>query len=395
MKTKFLSILFLTFAIIIIQSCTDDIERTVNNYTQEEFAILSESLNIPTDVFDYTPDKPGVFENVNNSGFFDIKDERENHLATLGRVLFYDTKLSLNNSVSCGSCHLQSLAFADDKSLSEGFDGELSLRNSLPLGNTIGFEEAYGGGSFSSSRAQFGWDEANISISSQSRAAITSNLEMGMHNMKEVKDKLSSINYYPILFNKAFDNKNVTEKGILDALDAFVNSISSTNSKFDKAAKQSGGHISELTTPFAEFTANENAGKTLYNNNCASCHSFDHNKTSIAIANNGLDLVYEDKGVGARTGHKSKNGVFKVPFLRNIELTGPYMHDGRFATLEEVVDFYSENIADHDNLHFSLKQNNKAKKFNFTKYQKESLVAYLKTLTDDKLLEDEKWSDPF
>ena len=146
---------------------------------------------------------------------------------------------------------------------------------------------------------------------------------------------------------------------------------------------------------FVGYTAQENIGKTLYMDNCASCHSFDHQFTEVATANNGLDINYEDKGVGEHSSDPSKIGVFKVPFLRNIELTGPYMHDGRFATLDDVINHYSEGIQNHDNLHNNLRSGDVAKKMNFTDDDKASLKAYLLTLTDKEVIADVKFSDPF
>ncbi len=129
--------------------------------------------------------------------------------------------------------------------------------------------------------------------------------------------------------------------------------------------------------------------------NCSRCHSTDHRLSAKAIANNGLDLVYEDKGVGARTGFSKENGVFKVPFLRNVELTAPYMHDGRFETIRDVINHYSEGIANHPNLDSNLNDGTKSKKMNFTEEEKNALEAYLLTLTDEELMADVRFSDPF
>jgi len=227
--------------------------------------------------------------------------------------LFYDNNLSINDAVSCASCHKQELAFADDVAFSEGFDGEITTRNSLPLGNTIGFETSYGG-SFAVERALFSWDEANENISTQSLAAITSTIEMGL-NMDQLLTKLNNEEYYRVLFKKAYGDDNVMSHRVLESIEEFVNGIVSSNSKFDKAAMNAHGN---LFSDFAEFSADENRGKALYMSNCASCHSQDHQFTEVAKANNGLDMVYEDKGVGARTLRNSDNGVFKVPFLRNL-----------------------------------------------------------------------------
>jgi len=370
---------------ISIQSCGDKIQNSYVDYTDEEFAVISKRLNLPSEVFEYSTEFKNNFF-IDNFGENDVKSRREDHKATLGRVLFYDNKLSINESISCASCHKQEIAFADDVAFSEGFDGELTTRNSLALGNTIGFETAYGGGG---RRALFSWDESNEDISSQSKAAIVSEIEMGL-DMATLIDRVENDEAYSILFTKAYGDKNIMQHRVLEAIEEFVNSIASAESKFDHESMKLG-----TASGFPGFTTQENLGRNLYNNNCATCHSFDHKFTSRAVANNGLDLVYEDKGLGARTLNSSENGVFKIPFLRNIEHTGPYMHDGRFETLREVIDHYNEGIVNHPNLDNQLRSAFGPKRMFFTEEQKLGLEAYLKTLTDEKLLADVRFSDPF
>ena len=373
---------------ISIQSCGDSIQESYNDYTEDEFAIISKRLNLPNEVFEYSTDFGNNFF-VEHFGEDDVKSRREDHKATLGRVLFYDNKLSINESISCASCHKQEAAFSDDVAFSKGFDGELTTRNSLPLGNTIGFETAYGGRGV---QALFSWDESNEDISSQSKAAIVSEIEMGL-DMATLVDRVENDEAYAILFTKAYGDKNIMQHRVLEAIEEFVNSIASAESRFDHESMKFGG---DVVSDFSGFTVQENIGRNLYNSNCASCHSLDHKFTSRAVANNGLDLEYEDKGIGARTKYSSDNGVFKIPFLRNIERTAPYMHDGRFETLRDVIDHYSEGIADHPNLDFELTNGSGSpKQMNFTEEEKEGLEAYLKTLTDEKLLADVRFSDPF
>ena len=387
MKNLLFGIIGLFLLAVSIQSCGDDIAETFKDYTDEEYAIISKRLNLPSEVLEYSTN----FENdffINHVGEEDIRSRRSDHKATLGRVLFYDKKLSINESISCASCHKQDLGFADDVAFSEGFGGELTTRNSLPLGNTIGFETAYGGGG---GRALFSWDESNIDIASQSKAAIISEIEMGL-DMATVVERIEKDEAYPILFNKVYGDSKIMEHRVLEAIEEFVNSIVSKESKFDE---QSMKHNGDILNNFDGYTQAENLGKNTYMQNCASCHSFDHMFTSRALANNGLDMEYADKGVGGRTNKPEENGVFKIPFLRNIELTAPYMHDGRFATLRDVIDHYSEGIANHPNLGNELKDGNQAKKMNFSEEQKEGLEAYLKTLTDDNLKGDVRFSDPF
>lgn len=387
MKKILLSMMGLVLLALGTQSCGDSLNETFRDYTDEEYALITQKLELPYELFDYsTSSENNFFEGETNDGSLIFR--RSNHKATLGRVLFYDNKLSINESISCASCHKQDLAFADDVAFSEGFDGQITTRNSLPLGNTIGFETAYGG---FNGRAQFSWDEANDNISQQSKAAILSEIEMGL-DMEKLVDRIQKDDIYPILFKKSYGDETIVEHRILDAIEAFVNSISSTNSKFDKELLKTNHNT---IVPFVGFTDQENLGKELYMDNCSSCHSRDHNFTSIAVANNGLDMEYEDKGVGGRTNNSFQFGVFKVPFLRNIELTAPYMHDGRFATLREVIDHYSDGIADHPNLHPNLKVGSTAMKMAFSEDEKQALEAYLKTLTDNSLMDEVKFSNPF
>lgn len=387
MKNLIFGFIGLSMLVISIQSCGDNIDETFKDYSDEDYAILSKRLNLPSEVYNYSANFEDDFF-INHSGEETVHSRRGNHKATLGRVLFYDNKLSINESVSCASCHKQELAFADDVAFSEGFDGELTTRNSLPLGNTIGFETAYGGGF---SRSLFSWDESNANISSQSKAAIISEIEMGM-DMPMLIDRIKKDEVYSILFEKTYGNTNIEEQQVLEAIEEFVNSIVSSESKFDHELMNSEGNI---FSDFSGFNKKENEGKNIYNLHCSSCHSSDHMFTSKAVANNGLDFFYEDKGIGARTNKSKDNGVFKIPFLRNIELTGPYMHDGRFETLREVIDHYSEGVLSHPNLDSKLKNGAFPKQLNLSEEQKVALEAYLRTLTDKTLLADVKFADPF
>ena len=133
----------------------------------------------------------------------------------------------------------------------------------------------------------------------------------------------------------------------------------------------------------------------MFNSRCSSCHGRSHTGVVVAASNNGLEVDYADQGKGKVTGRIEDMGVFKVPFLRNVALTAPYMHDGRFETLEEVIDHYSENIAPHQNLGEQLKHIWGPKVFNFEDHEKDALIAYLHTLTDDSMSTEKKYQNPF
>ena len=390
-KTVLSKTAFLFVLAVLMSSCLKDnvqIERTY--YTDAEYATIQNSgLNLPRDLVSYEVELPRHLKNMG------VQEPRiSNSKATLGRVLFYDQKLSKNESVSCASCHDQELAFSDKVRFSEGFDGELTPRNSLALASTVNFTSSYDGsvGSFGGA-AQFFWDERAGSIEEQSRLTIEDNIEMGM-DLDQLAVRLNQVDHYQILFRKAYGDETVTKDRIVNALSEFVNSFVSVNSKFDEGMAQHGNPHFD----FFNFTDSENRGRQLFNERCSGCHSADHSSLRIPTANNGLDLSYEDNGIGALTGFDFDDGRFKVPFLRNIALTGPYMHDGRFATLEEVIDHYSTGIKNHQNLDFQLRNPSnfeEAIKMNFSEQEKADLVAFLHTLTDDVFTQEEKFSDPF
>ena len=374
--------------LLFLAACTKDTQEIkVVHYEDEAFATISETLDLPAEPYDYSLALP-----LHLSGGAPPTSVSDD-VATLGRVLFYDTELSRNRSVSCASCHHQDKGFADDRALSEGFDGEETRRNSLALGATVSFRDTYGGGSsafIGGGGALFFWDERAHSIAEQSALTIADDIEMGM-DMQELTHRLEGTDYYPYLFRKAFGSEFIEPDRITQALEVFLNSVGAFNTKFDSGM----GQTNNQHVDFPNFSARENMGKMLYLNNCASCHGERLASTNLNVANNGLDMEYADKGVGERSSLVSDYGVFKVPQLRNIALTGPYMHDGRFETLEEVVDFYSDNIQNHANLHEFLKEGDEAKRFNFTSEEKAALVDFLHTLTDDAMATDVRFSDPF
>ena len=302
--------------------------------------------------------------------------------AALGRVLFYDKRLSANNTVSCASCHQPEHGFSDPAPLSTGFAGGLTGRNSMGLTSARYYL-----------RGSFFWDERAATLEDQVLLPIQNEVEMGL-TLTELVAKVSEEDYYAELFTAAFGNATVTSDRISRALAQFVRSIVSSNSKHDAG----------VAAGFSNFTAEELLGRQIFNSptgNCAACHGTDNFVPGNAVHNNGVENPSVDRGVGAITGNAADDGKFKVPSLRNIELTAPYMHDGRFATLEQVVEFYNSGVQAHPNLSAPLRNPpgtpgaGQPRRLNLTTTQKAALVAFLKTLTDRTVTEDPRFSDPF
>jgi cytochrome c peroxidase len=303
--------------------------------------------------------------------------------ATLGRVLFYDKRLSANNTVSCSSCHQAEHGFSDPRPLSTGFAGGLTDRNSMGLTSAKFYP-----------RRSFFWDERSATLEDQVLQPIQDAVEMGM-TLPGLVTKLSAETYYAQLFTDAFGSPNITSDRISRALAQFVRSIVSSQTKYDTG----------VATNFANFTAEENLGRQIFtgaigNATCLACHGTD-NFVPGNLNNNGIENPSIDRGVGAITGNPADDGKFKTGSMRNIALTAPYMHDGRFATLEQVVEFYNSGVTAHPNLSAPLRNPPGApnpgqpRRLNLTTAQKSALVAFLNTLTDTTVTTDPRFADPF
>lgn len=321
----------------------------------------------------------------------------------LGRVLFYDTQLSINDTIACASCHRQQKGFSDPRQFSRGFVGGYTMRNSMGLAN-LRYSRISGG------RPGFFWDERAASLEDQALMPIQDKVEMGM-KLPELESKLQQLPYYPPLFDAAFGSPDVKSQRVAKAIAQFIRSLVSFDSKFDRAAAAMGGD--NYSVEFKDFTAEENLGKSLFIDGingvaeigCAHCHvppTFGMAKSF----NNGLDFYYVDQGLGWREVAPndpftpSNDGKFKAPPLRNVALTAPYMHDGRFKTLEQVIEHYSSGVHPHVNLGLELNEEEPSEKlatsgFRLTERQKTALLAFLKTLTDDKFIADPRFADPF
>lgn len=378
---KKIKLLFgIAFAIVLMSSVLPNLPSIPFDYITLNLPAHFTSITVP--FADVTPYENTPSNNVaNNDG------------ATLGRVLFYDKNLSLNKTISCGSCHQQQFAFSDTAKHSLGFNGGTTRRHSMPLINTRWHQNG-----------KMFWDERAASLEAQVIMPIQDPVEMGL-TLSQMVQRVQQQTYYPQLFTNAFGDTAVTTQRISFALAQFVRSIVSHSSKYDIGRAQ----VTALNQTFPNFTTSENQGKNLYfrgiaagGGECFGCHTSEaFVNASFGPINNGIDSIsttdlgaFEPNGVDS-----TLIGRFKVSTLRNIALTAPYMHDGRFATLEDVIDHYSTGIKLHRNLspRFRDTINNVevAHKFNFTATQKIALVNFLKTLTDSTIITEVKWSDPF
>lgn len=299
--------------------------------------------------------------------------------ATLGRVLFHDTRLSLNNSTACATCHHQKNAFADPTRFSKGFEGNPVDRHAMTIVGT----RFYGPG-------RFFWDERARTLEDQVLMPIQSKVEMG-HELPRLMQTLSADKRYPDLYRKAFGSGDVTRERTARALAQFVRSLVSYRSKYDEGLAK----VNSVSDDFPNFTAQENRGKSVFMNRCANCHMQPGQSAHFFLTrprSNGLDasLRGKDGGVGDVTLRDDDLGTFKSPSLRNVAVTGPYMHDGRFATLEAVLDHYSRGVRNGPNVDGRARRAG-----NFNGSDRAALLAFLRTLTDHQLLADPKYSDPF
>lgn len=361
------------------------------------YRYADEHLDLPTHFVGIPGPLRGVTATDNTPADNPITDDG----ATLGRVLFYDVRLSGDNSVSCGTCHRQENGFAAPERLSIGIHGQPTERHSMALANARFYTSG-----------RFFWDERAATLEDQVLVPIQSTVEMGS-TIPELERELAGVDFYPPLFEAAFGSPEVTGERISKALSQFVRSMVSYRSKFDRAleAATAGGESTGRRgmmgmrgrggPPLQDFggvlTEEEERGLRLFahlpmdmgrSRGCDQCH-----QTVAQVMdrprNNGLDASSEeDAGAGA--------GRFKAPSLRNIAVRAPYMHDGRFETLREVVEFYNSGVQPHPDLDPVLRtRDGGARRLGLGEADIDALVAFLETLTDEAFLTDPRFADPF
>ncbi|MFK7922915.1 MAG: cytochrome-c peroxidase [Bacteroidia bacterium] len=334
----------------------------------------------------------------------------ETPVIELGRVMFYDKNLSANRTVSCASCHQQKHAFSDSTAFSTGVYGHKTLRNSYAIGTFLSFQNYYSTTlSSTATIPQLFWDNRATNAQDQIWETLANPHEMDT-DQELMLARINESEYYPILFGRVFDddswqnNRNQISAG----LHFFLNSLSTQDSRFDYEQKlmseQTSFKAEDFSRDFDSFSPSENLGKKLFLTHCASCHGrflgieVDRffSQSSLTATCNGLSEVYTDLGVGKIQNDADLDGFFKIPSLRNIEVTGPYMHDGRFASLKEVIQFYNTEVKAHKNLDPLLQDDKGAPiRLGLSESEVQALEDFLHTLTDESFLTDERWSDPF
>lgn len=281
----------------------------------------------------------------------------------LGKLLFFDPILSGDNTMSCASCHIQKFGFTDSTNrFSTGIDGLKGPRNSMPLFN-LGWAQ------------NFFWDGGAANLESQVVGPIQNPLEMH-EDIANAISELNSHPTYPAMFKKVFGGDKVTTSMLMRAIAQFERTMVSGNSRYDQYVRGE-----------TALTAQELRGLNLFSDmskgDCNHCHVLGGTFSDFEFRNTGLDSIAVDKGRELITLNPMDRGKFKTPSLRNIEVTGPYMHDGRFSTLEECIEHYNTGFKYTENLDPNLDHSVKGR---LNQTEIEDIVAFLKTLTDEEFL---------
>ncbi|WP_448698887.1 cytochrome-c peroxidase [Mucilaginibacter sp. AW1-3] len=300
----------------------------------------------------------------------------------LGRMLFYEPRLSVNNTLNCANCHKQEFAFTDRRPFSVGADGVETKRNAMSLANLLWTRK-------------FFWDGRAASLEEQAAIPLTNPHEMGQSLEASVK-KLNAEPKYPALFMAAYGDENITGERIVKALAQFERTLISANSRYDQYLRKAYQPTTEELKGMELFNTGPQPEKGIRGANCAHCHG--GAKTYMELFhNNGLDSIAKDKGIETLTGLAGDRGRFKVPTLRNIALTAPYMHDGRFKTLDEVLDHYSDHVKQSESLSTVFRgESNQVggQTLKLLPKEKKEIIAFLNMLTDKDFITNPEFSDP-
>lgn len=349
-------------------------------------AIVQQFLRLDLDALDNyaNPALPAYYDNT-----VDAIDNTPNNdpvtdpLATLGRVLFYDRSLSVNDTTSCASCHQQGLGFDDDERLSTGFNGGRTGQHAMRLGNVRYYEPG-----------EMFWDRRADDLEDQATQPILDATEMGWSDnggLPALITKMEGLDYYPALFGFVFGDEAITQARMERALAHFQRAMISSDSRWDRAYIQvfgAGAPNRALNEALPGFSASENRGRQLFmsppgNNGagCSACHLPPTYALNDNSRSNGLDA--------------GETTIFKSPSLKNVGRSQFFMHDGRFTSLRQVVDHYADGIQNGPALDNRLRQGNQPRRLNLSDADRQALVDFMLTLNDETLNSDPKFADPF
>jgi cytochrome c peroxidase len=311
----------------------------------------------------------------------------------LGKTLFFDKQLAIKNAQSCADCHLPEKAFADNRRTARGAEGEFGPRNTMPLFNLAWKKEFFWDGRAKSLRAQvlqpiqnpIEMHETLTNLVVKLRCtrrekALTEKSEIRMSLLTSAATNIE----YPALFTAAFGSPEITAEKISLALENYLLTLTSFNAKFDRVLRGEEKFSPNEQRGFELFSTEYDPRRGQFGADCFHCHGGPLFQ-SQSFANNGADGAFKDLGREKVTGKASDRGKFSVPSLRNVELTAPYMHDGRFGTLEEVIEHYSTGIPRSPTLDPNLAKHPDGG-VPLSADDKRALVAFLKTLTDARFL---------
>jgi len=332
------------------------------------WSCASESETEAEDIYTpipYTLEIPQLFKDKILDPLIPADNPLTEEGVALGKKLFFDKKLSGNNTQSCAGCHSPKASFVDkNQQFSDGIDGLFGRRNAMPLFNLAwNFDE------------RFNWDGKALSLERQALEPVKNPIELHA-NWQQIADKLNTDENYPELFKKAFGISKIDSTLVTKALAQFERTLISGNSKFD-----------QFLNGNATLTLEEQNGFNVFmdeaKGDCFHCHGSNNNPlwTDNKFHNNGLDANFSDLGLGAITGDTNDNGKFKSPSLRNLAFTAPFMHDGRFSTLEEVINHYSEGLQPSPTIDPLMKSVNQGG-VNLSAKDKSDLKAFLLSLSD-------------
>jgi cytochrome c peroxidase len=302
---------------------------------------------------------------------------------TLGRHLFWEKKLSGNNTQSCGSCHLPEYGFSDPNRFSVGITGEMGNRQAMPLIN-LGWAPT------------FFWDGRSLSLEQQVIEPVINPIEMN-ESWDNALQELRNDPKYPPMFKAAFGSTEITQDRAAKAMASFLRTMISADSKLDKQRRGEYNFTAQEESGFNVFLLEggdpDEVMGGAFGADCFHCHSFGGLLlTDNLFHNNGLDSIFTDPGRAGVTNNPLDSGKFKTPTLRNIELTGPYMHDGRFTTLEEVIEHYDSGGHPSTTIDSFMKYTSGG--LQLSDQSKANLLAFLKCLTDTSFIHNPAFQDP-